>query len=362
MTERIRHAAPTGSSAPEDAGLDALPNRPLEQGRPAEVQPARGRAKHGPAGRFGPRVEPQLERPVLADRGVRAQECRDHGEGIAGLGEHGLGLGELVAGHPLEGGREDVVHRLEVVVDEAAGGAHLGRHVANGGRREALASGHRERGIDDRLPPPVGGHPGHASHSRTILRKCPIARYHAPTGPRGARQRGPSMIRTTPFHERTSARNETGPLGALVELPGRAALPDVREVRVHGDPERRGFVRHLAAVQVPLQRARRGALSRRCPRPRHPEAAPSASAHYTLWCDDRGFVIEDGVLLRVAEHEYLLTAAEPNLAYFQGLAGGLDVAIEDVTEEWGILSIQGPRSREILRLVAPAIADLGYFG
>jgi aminomethyltransferase len=84
-------------------------------------------------------------------------------------------------------------------------------------------------------------------------------------------------------------------------------------------------------------------------------------AQYTLWCDDRGYVIEDGVLLRVADDEYLLTAAEPNLAYFQGLAGRLDVEISDVTDAWGILSIQGPRSREILASVAPTIADLGYF-
>ena len=65
-------------------------------------------------------------------------------------------------------------------------------------------------------------------------------------------------------------------------------------------------------------------------------------AQYTLWCDDRGFVIEDGVLLRVAEHEYLLTAAEPNLAYFQGLAGSLDVAIEDVSDGLGHPLHPGP--------------------
>ena len=37
------------------------------------------------------------------------------------------------------------------------------------------------------------------------------------------------------------------------------------------------------------------------------------------------------------------------------------MAIEDVTEAWGILSIQGPRSREILAGVAPAAAKLAYF-
>ncbi len=169
------------------------------------------------------------------------------------------------------------------------------------------------------------------------------------------------MIRTTPFHERTSARNETGlwehwsnslvaqryqmsekfEYFAIRNAAGIFDTSPLYKYRFSGpDAER-----YLAGVLA--RDVRKLAVGR---------------AHYTLWCDDRGFVIEDGVLLRVAETEYLLTAAEPNLAYFQGLAGGLDVSIEDVTEDWGILSIQGPRSREILASVAPAIADLGYFG
>ncbi len=169
------------------------------------------------------------------------------------------------------------------------------------------------------------------------------------------------MIRTTPFHERTSARNETGlwehwsnslvaqryqmsekfEYFAIRNAAGIFDTSPLYKYRFSGpDAER-----YLAGVLA--RDVRKLAVGR---------------AHYTLWCDDRGFVIEDGVLLRVAETEYLLTAAEPNLAYFQGLAGGLDVSIEDVTEDWGILSIQGPRSREILASVAPAIADLGSFG
>jgi glycine cleavage system T protein (aminomethyltransferase) len=168
------------------------------------------------------------------------------------------------------------------------------------------------------------------------------------------------MIRTTPFHERTSARNETGlwehwsnclvaqryqmsekfEYFAIRNAAGLFDTSPLYKYRFSGpDAER-----YLAGVLA--RDTRELAVGR---------------AQYTLWCDDRGFVIEDGVLLRLAESEYLLTAAEPNLAYFQGLAGGLDVSIEDVTEDWGILSIQGPRSREILASVAPAIAALGYF-
>ena len=44
-------------------------------------------------------------------------------------------------------------------------------------------------------------------------------------------------------------------------------------------------------------------------------------AQYTIWCDDGGFVLEDGVVFRHADDEFLLTAAEPNLAYFPQLVG-----------------------------------------
>ena len=53
------------------------------------------------------------------------------------------------------------------------------------------------------------------------------------------------------------------------------------------------------------------------------------------WLDDRGFVVEDGVIFRTAADDYLLTCAEPNLAYFAGLIGRHRVAIDDVSEALG---------------------------
>jgi aminomethyltransferase len=85
-------------------------------------------------------------------------------------------------------------------------------------------------------------------------------------------------------------------------------------------------------------------------------------AQYTLWCDDAGFVLEDGVLFRHSDTEFFLTAAEPNLGYFRDLIGRLDVEIEDVTRDYGILAIQGPHSRNVLKQLTPAVADLPFFG
>jgi aminomethyltransferase len=84
-------------------------------------------------------------------------------------------------------------------------------------------------------------------------------------------------------------------------------------------------------------------------------------AQYTVWSDDRGFVLEDGVLFRHSATDFLLTAAEPNLGYFSDLIGRLEVTIEDVTDEFGMLAVQGPRSREILAKVAAGVDQLSYF-
>jgi aminomethyltransferase len=85
-------------------------------------------------------------------------------------------------------------------------------------------------------------------------------------------------------------------------------------------------------------------------------------AQYTVWCDDEGYLLEDGVLFRLSATEFRLTCAEPNLGYLRDLVGRLQVGIEDVTEAYGVLAVQGPRSREILAAVAPPARDLPFFG
>ena len=155
------------------------------------------------------------------------------------------------------------------------------------------------------------------------------------------------MIRTTPFHERTSALNETGlwehwsnhlaadryqmsekfEYFAIRNSAGLFDSSPLYKYRIHG-PDAERFLAGVLARDI-----------RTC-RPGH--------AQYTVWCDDRGFVVEDGVILRHGPDEFLLTAAEPNLAYFEELVGRLDVGIEEVSDDWAVLAVQGPRSRDLL--------------
>lgn len=169
------------------------------------------------------------------------------------------------------------------------------------------------------------------------------------------------MIRTSPFHERTNALNETGlwthwsgtlaanryqmsdkfEYFAVRNAAGVFDSSPLYKYRIHG----RDALRFLSGVLA-----------------RDIRACAPGHAQYTAWCDDRGFVVEDGVILRTAADEFLLTAAEPNLAYFEALIGRDEVAIEEVTDDFGILAIQGPRSRALVSALVPDAEGIPFFG
>ena len=78
---------------------------------------------------------------------------------------------------------------------------------------------------------------------------------------------------------------------------------------------------------------------------------------YCCWCDDRGKLLDDGTVWRFDDDSYRVTAAEPNLAWFNRNALGYDVAIEDSTARIAAVSLQGPNSRDILKQVCDADMD-----
>lgn len=84
---------------------------------------------------------------------------------------------------------------------------------------------------------------------------------------------------------------------------------------------------------------------------------------YTPWCDGEGHVIEDGTIFRFAEDVFQINCAEHNLTWFLATADGLDVTIEDVSEQLAALSLQGPLSRDVLRRAGIGeVESLKYFG
>jgi aminomethyltransferase len=83
---------------------------------------------------------------------------------------------------------------------------------------------------------------------------------------------------------------------------------------------------------------------------------------YTSWCDSHGKVIDDGTLSRLAEQRFRMTSADPSLRWLTMNAVGMSVQIEDVTDTTAALSVQGPRSREILETVADGdVKSLKFF-
>jgi aminomethyltransferase len=84
--------------------------------------------------------------------------------------------------------------------------------------------------------------------------------------------------------------------------------------------------------------------------------------YYTPWCDEHGKVIDDGTVTRLAEDTFRWTAADPSLRWLTQNAIGLDVGIEDISEQVAALALQGPTSARLLDAVADAdIRNLKYF-
>jgi aminomethyltransferase len=148
------------------------------------------------------------------------------------------------------------------------------------------------------------------------------------------------MLRQSPFHERVAAANQTSLWShwsghlvvdkyqmaekfeyvAIRNAVGVFDSSPLYKYRITG-PDAERYLSGVLARDV-----------RRC---------KPGQAQYTIWCDDRGYVNEDGVVFRHSADEFFLTAAEPNLSYFQNLVGYDRVEIDEVTEQWGSLAIQG---------------------
>jgi len=78
---------------------------------------------------------------------------------------------------------------------------------------------------------------------------------------------------------------------------------------------------------------------------------------YLCWCDDDGKVLDDGTVGRLDENHYRVTSNQPALSWFLKHASRFEVTIEDSSERLGTLALQGPNSREILKVASDANLD-----
>lgn len=167
-------------------------------------------------------------------------------------------------------------------------------------------------------------------------------------------------LKTTPFHERTSAlmagnqwrrwaghsiasAYELTPDREQLAIRNAAALIDVSPLfKYHvAGPDAASFLDRLVTRDV--------------------TDLAVGQMLYTPWCDARGKVIDDGMIARLGESTFRLTSGESNLRWLTDNAPGFDVVIEDVSSSLGVLSLQGPMARAVLEGVSGAdLSGLRY--
>jgi len=169
------------------------------------------------------------------------------------------------------------------------------------------------------------------------------------------------MVLTTPFHPRLSQLSETG---LYAHWSGYLSA-----VRYQYSAKHEYFgIRNSAAVfdASPLYKYWiRGRDAQRLLErllARDVRSCRPGRAQYTIWCDDDGYLLEDGVVFRHSPDEFLLTAARPNLSFLQESVGRLEAEVVEASADYGVLALQGPRSRDILAPLAPEITALPFFG
>ncbi len=168
-------------------------------------------------------------------------------------------------------------------------------------------------------------------------------------------------LRTTPFHERTSAiclprnwRRWAGYLAAgsyeltldreYWAIRNAAALIDVTPLMKY-IIEGRDAGRLLNHVVT-----------------RDMDKLKVGQVYYTPWCDEEGKIIDDGTISRLGENTYRATSADPSLRWLAMNAVGLEVDIMEVTHQLAALSFQGPNTRVILdRCCESPVDELKYF-
>ncbi len=149
------------------------------------------------------------------------------------------------------------------------------------------------------------------------------------------------------YHPRGYVRREEGGMmGEYHALVNDVTLWNVaveRQIQVKG-PDAEAFVNYVItrdATRIPVMRAR-----------------------YVILCNERGGILNDPVLLRVAEDEFWFSLSDSDLMlWLQGVNVGCRFDVEIAEIDVAPVQIQGPKSTNLLvDLVGPAAAEIPYYG
>ena len=89
----------------------------------------------------------------------------------------------------------------------------------------------------------------------------------------------------------------------------------------------------------------------------------SGRARYGVMCKADGMVMDDGVVLRLADDHFMATTTTGGAAnvlnwmedFLQTEWPDLDVWLTSVTEQWATVAIVGPKSRDVMAALAPGL-------
>ena len=87
-------------------------------------------------------------------------------------------------------------------------------------------------------------------------------------------------------------------------------------------------------------------------------------AKYTTMLDEDGWICDDVIIFRLAEDKYWVSTLymKDLLMRYGWYADAFDVEYRDITEEWRMYSVQGPKSTELVNLVInDPVDDLKFF-
>jgi len=97
-----------------------------------------------------------------------------------------------------------------------------------------------------------------------------------------------------------------------------------------------------------------------------PSALEPGRARYTMICAEDGGVLDDLIVYRLGDAEFLIVANAANTAVVCAAlterAAGQDVRVRDRTDDYALIAVQGPRSAAILAtLTAADLAAVRYY-